>query len=79
MTPVEQPIERHFSDTFPLPSQPAPVRVDFDRFLELMIGRRRLTRADSPDKGLYGLIDHEDGCWYVVNDREFDHWHNVPR
>jgi len=79
MTPVETSSSRQIAPMFPLPCQTSPVRVDFGQFLELLVSRRQLSRVDSPDRGLYGLLDHKEGCWYVVPDREFDHWQSLPR
>jgi hypothetical protein len=47
---------------------PAPatcVSIDADRFVELLVSRRHLSRVDIPDSRLCGLIDHEDGTWYM--------------
>jgi hypothetical protein len=53
-----------------LPQTLAQVRVDSSRFLELLISNRQLTQADAPDAGLCGLIDQEDGAWYMTDQKE---------
>lgn len=57
----------------------AQVRVDPNRFMELLISRRRLTRVDAPDSGLCGLLDHEDGNWYLTAQDEMQNNRKQPR
>lgn len=66
MSVVEiQPVRwKQLKSSTPAPS--AQIRVDSNRFLELLISCRRLTRADAPDTGLCGLFDHENGNWYFT-------------
>ena len=66
MSVVEiQPVRwKQLKSSTPAPS--AQIRVDSNRFLELLISRRRLTRADAPETGLSGLFDHENGNWYFT-------------
>lgn len=61
------------------PEPIAQVRVDSSRFVELLISRRRLTRVDAPDSGLWGLIDHEDGNWYLTAQQDMKNRQTPPR
>ncbi len=48
------------------PAQGKTVRVDRDRYCQLLISRKNLERWDSPDGRLRGLVDVETGVLYVI-------------
>ena len=79
MTPVNTSARLAAASRLQDSDESAPVAVNCDQFMTLLVCRRRLARADLPNRGLYGLIDEEDGSWYVVPDRDLDRWRVAPR
>jgi hypothetical protein len=44
------------------------VVVNAQEFCDLLVSRRRLTRADEPERGLRGLIDLDSGVRYLSDE-----------
>jgi len=54
--------------------QPQRIFVDRDEFCELLISCRKLTRSDDPATRARGLMDAENGRWYLIKQAElFDY------
>ncbi|MBI1314951.1 hypothetical protein GC176_26970 [bacterium] len=50
-----------------LPNYSERELVDRETFIGLLIARRKLVRCDDSNAGLLGLLDSENGHWYVIN------------
>ena len=64
-------IERHFR-TSATPDYTERELVDRETFVGLLTGRRSLVRCDDSVEGFLGLLDNENGHWYVIKEAAID-------
>jgi hypothetical protein len=53
----------------PQPTGRKRIRVDAEKFCELLVSRRRLERADRPEEGVRGLLDLDRNVYYFSEER----------